>query len=63
MNLYRVWMKDGYCRLVRAESEDAARKFAIEKTVEDVREVAMSAREKHIACMVDFVDLVESRPT
>jgi hypothetical protein len=56
VNTYRVWMKDGYARIVNAESEDEARGVARELTELDIKGAAMTKSEKRRAVTVDKVE-------
>jgi hypothetical protein len=49
-------MKDGYARIVNAESEDEARGVARELTELDIKGAAMTKSEKRRAVTVDKVE-------
>lgn len=59
LHCYRIWMKDGYARLLDASTEEEARRIAVEMTTKDVEGCAMSAREKRQALTVDYVDQLD----
>lgn len=61
MKYFRVWMLDSYFSLIKAETEDEARKIAIEQAKEAAQECKMSASERECATTVwrvKYVDLV-----
>ena len=61
MHTYRIWMKDGYARLLNAETEDAARKAAVDMTIKDCEESGMSPKDRDFkrATRVDYVDQLD----
>lgn len=61
MKCYRVWMKDGYASLHNAESEDDAKRQAIELATKNIAGLAMTPRERRLAVTVDKADCLSNQ--
>lgn len=59
MKYFRVWMLDNSFSLVKAETEDEARKIAIEQAEDAAQERKMSASERERATTVWRVKCVD----
>lgn len=49
-------MKDGYAGLYNAETEEEAKRLAVEAATRETEHAAMTPREKQVARTVDYAD-------
>lgn len=59
MKTFRVWMKDCNFSLVKAESEEEARRIAVERVLADIQELGMLGRDHETATTVWRVKCVD----